>query len=145
MLVLQERPSLFEPKRVGPGRSYPLISTRPASATWVCAFNGAARMRRLSSTPNRWRCICVRRFHRNTNSSLIVIVITSPSRPLTLSPEMQNSLCQSAVGWPSYEDDTNTKDGRLRRPLVGQSTDRKDQSAGELHALYTTNDNTLNN
>ena len=33
----------------------------------------------------------VRRFHRNTNSSLIVNVLTSPSRPLTLSPDMQTS------------------------------------------------------
>ena len=42
----------------------------------------------------------VRRFHRNTNSSLTVIVVTSPSGPLTLSPEMQNPYISQLWGGP---------------------------------------------
>ena len=45
-------------------------------------------------------CFCVRRFHRNTNSSLIVNVITSPSRTLTLSPDMQNPYVSQLWGGP---------------------------------------------
>ena len=42
----------------------------------------------------------VRRFHRSTNSSLMVTVITSPSRPLNLSPEMQNPYVSQLWGSP---------------------------------------------
>ena len=46
------------------------------------------------------RLLFIRRFHRNTNSSLIVKGSTSPSRPITLSPDVQNPYVSQLWGGP---------------------------------------------